>query len=552
MAVFLPSAACGQQKCRESAVGRAEAPPETVPARSAGRENAFRSEGRPLSDGLTALLHVVLDFSDHDFSWLAQFFSLLVLPFAHEDLAIILGGYIVVNKIMPVGLVALCIYGGMVASDFALYGIGAGARRLPWLTRLAVDDRVRGVGDMLKRNMFGLVAFCRVVPGVVYIAFVACGWMRVPLGRFTVASLLVSALYLPLMLCIVVFFGDALDDRAGLWTWPFLLCVLVAIGFLRRQVFAFQEPSQGAETTGHRGMAALVGLARKMTLAERIPTKLFYLPLAVSWIGFGLRHRSLTLPTAANPGHPAGGWWGASRSNYLRDVAAPECRWIADFVVVQRSTGLRTLYADLELARQSLSAVGLGFPLIAKPDTGRPVARRIDDVSALRDYLRQFPVGKKLILQRLVPYEGRATVLYARLPGTRSGRILSLAVCADGRRRDARRHITPELEARMDAIARSMREFHYGRFELRFASLDDLERGESLSVVEINGIEAVDARDPLLPFVEIFRRSVDRQRIMFLIGEKNRARGFKPVGCVNVLKSLIRGSRLGRRSPASA
>jgi hypothetical protein len=145
-------------------------------------------------------------------------------------------------------------------------------------------------------------------------------------------------------------------------------------------------------------------------------------------------------------------------------------------------------------------------------------------------------------------------VLYARLPGTRSGRILSLGVCAHGRCRDARRHITPELEVRIDAIARSMREFHYGRFELRFASLDDLERGESFFIVEINGIggEAIDVRDPLLPLTEIYRRSVDRQRIMFLIGEKNRARGFKPVGCANFLKSLIRRSELGPRFPASA
>ena len=72
-----------------------------------------------MSDGLTALLH----FFEHDLSWLAQFFSLLVLPFAYEDLAIILGAYIVVNNTMPVGLVLLCIYGGMVASDFVLYGI---------------------------------------------------------------------------------------------------------------------------------------------------------------------------------------------------------------------------------------------------------------------------------------------------------------------------------------------------------------------------------------------------------------------------------------------
>src|SRR5262245_16436737 len=62
-----------------------------------------------MSDALSALLHL----SAHDYSWLAQFFSLLFLPFAHEDLAIILGAYVVVNDSMPVGLVALCIYGGI-------------------------------------------------------------------------------------------------------------------------------------------------------------------------------------------------------------------------------------------------------------------------------------------------------------------------------------------------------------------------------------------------------------------------------------------------------
>jgi membrane protein DedA with SNARE-associated domain len=196
-----------------------------------------------VSDGVT----VLLQFFQHDYSWLAQFFSLLFLPFAHEDLAIILGAYVVVNNIMPVGLVALCIYGGMVVSDFALYGVGAGARRLPWLARLAVDDRVRGFADILKRNLFGLVALCRVVPGVVFIAFIACGWTRVPLRRFAAASLVVSALYLPLMLCIAVFFGDALDERAGFWTWPLLVAVVVAMGFFRQRVFGLRETSEQTE-----------------------------------------------------------------------------------------------------------------------------------------------------------------------------------------------------------------------------------------------------------------------------------------------------------------
>ena len=146
-----------------------------------------------VSDALSALLH----FSTR-LVVARAIFSLVFLPFAHEDIAIIFGAYIVVNDIMPVGLVALCIYGGMVASDFALYGIGAGARHVPWLTRLAVDDRVRGFADALKRNLFALVALCRV-----------CARRRVHrrssradgracrLGRFTAGeALLVSALYL--------------------------------------------------------------------------------------------------------------------------------------------------------------------------------------------------------------------------------------------------------------------------------------------------------------------------------------------------------------------
>lgn len=184
--------------------------------------------------------------ADIDYSWLAQFLSLLVLPAAHEDLAILLGGYLVVNQLMPVGIVVATIYLGMVASDLALYGIGAGARRLPWLSRLAVNERVANLGGTLHRNLFGLAALGRVVPGAVFVIMIASGWTRVPWSRVALASLFSSALYLPLMLYLVIVFGDALDDRAGLWTWPFLLGLIVALAFMRYRVFTFHEPSKVA------------------------------------------------------------------------------------------------------------------------------------------------------------------------------------------------------------------------------------------------------------------------------------------------------------------
>jgi membrane protein DedA with SNARE-associated domain len=507
-----------------------------------------------VSDFFTGLL---LQISEHDYSWLAKL-SLWVLPFAHEDLAIILGGYIVVNKVMPVGLVAASIYFGMVASDFALYGIGVGARRLPWLSRYAVDGRAGRLRELLKRNLFGLVALCRFVPGVVFIAFIACGWARVPLARFTAASLVVSALYLPLMLYLVVVSGDALDNRVGAWAWPVLLAVTVALGFIRWRVFTFQNAAKQAESAAAQAPAD--------TIPERRLPILFHLPLIANWIRLGWRHRSLTLPTVVNPRLPIGGMWGGSRSQPLLDVASRERAWTADFALVRRSPGRHTLYADLERVRQALCDAQLTFPLVAKPDAGcrGPTARRIDDVAGLRDYLGEVPGGAKLMLQRFVPHAGDAALLYARLPGAERGRILALTLRheeapgasprASRTIRDANRCITPQLEARFDAIAKSMSEFHYGRFDLRFSSIEKLMQGEEFSIVGIHGIgaEAIDVRDPRMPLDEACRRLIERQRILFLIGDKNRARGFVPAGCARVLAHLFRRTQFPLVHPASA
>ena len=119
------------------------------PALSPGGEGAARCWGDYVHGAVAST------FAGLDLSLLAKLASLSVLPFAHEDLAIVAGAYIIVNKLMPASLVALSLYGGIVASDFALYGIGAGARRLPWLNRFAISGRVQNFGDTLRRNIFG-------------------------------------------------------------------------------------------------------------------------------------------------------------------------------------------------------------------------------------------------------------------------------------------------------------------------------------------------------------------------------------------------------------
>jgi hypothetical protein len=110
-----------------------------------------------------------------------------------------------------------------------------------------VDDRVKNFAATLRRNLFELVALCRVVPCLDLIAFVACGWMRVPLARFMLASVVISALYLPLMLYLVIEFGDALDDHAGLWTWPFLVAIVAITGFVRNRIFSLREAAPSGD-----------------------------------------------------------------------------------------------------------------------------------------------------------------------------------------------------------------------------------------------------------------------------------------------------------------
>jgi len=138
------------------------------------------------------------------------------------------------------------------------------------------------------------------------------------------------------------------------------------------------------------------------------------------------------------------------------------------------------------------------------------------------------------------------------------GEVVRIALIGNQRAgalyRDGSRHITAALQARFDGIARSMTEFHYGRFDVRFESLDGFMRGEDISIVEINGIggEAIDCWDPRLAVREVYRRLANQQQLLFLIGQRNCERGFRPTKVGDFLGSLVRQTQMIRRYPASA
>jgi hypothetical protein len=112
--------------------------------------------------------------------------------------------------------------------------------------------------------------------------------------------------------------------------------------------------------------------------------------------------------------------------------------------------------------------------------------------------------------------------------------------------RDAGHLITPALSKRFDEISRSMPEFYYGRFDIKFESTDLLKEGRGFSIIEINGAgaEAIQAWDPDVPVRKLYKEFFKAQSLLFKVGAMNRKRGFKPMSLLGLIKAIKKQNNL--------
>ena len=351
---------------------------------------------------------------------------------------------------------------------------------------------------------------------------------------------------------------------------------------------------------------ALSESPRRSTL-ERMPKWLICIPLAIQWLGLALRYRSLTLPSAANPQITAGGLVGEGKLEYFEGMGPVALAATAAYCAVS-TQGVQSGAALRQMMRHAV----LFFPLIAKPDLGLCGygVRQLANMGELQAYLAAFPVNETVVLQEYLPQEGEAGIFYVRDPVTDQARLLGLAlryyprVTGDGVHtvaelialdpragralssplhecrhdvmrvpaagevvrlstigstrvgglyRDGGACITPQLTAAVDAIARDMPEFYFGRFDVRFESLAELSAGRGFRIMEINGSgsEAIHAWDPDTGLATGLKTIFQKQSVLFAIGDAMRSEGVRPMGLAKLIKLNQRQNRLIARYPPS-
>jgi membrane protein DedA with SNARE-associated domain len=566
-------------------VDRGEAPPRAAakPARAAAAARPFDPADVPPFEGP---------------AWLAVLLLLALGTLVSEDLSCIAAGLLVADGRLGIGSAAAACFAGILAGDLALFALGRvlgrpalGAPPLRWVVTEAAVERA---SRWFERKGLGVIFLSRFTPGLRLPTYVAAGLLHTPwltfAGFFAVAGLL----WTPLLVGTAALAGEQLAARLGSLGAAELPWI-AALALLLLQAYRTLPL-----TLTHRGRRRLRGRWLRLTRWEFWPPWLTYPPVLL-WIAWlALRHRSLSVVTAANPGIPASGVVGESKAAILEDLD-PDAPEVAGHVLLRAGDGPE---ARARAAEAFLERFGADYPVVVKPDAGQRGSgvRMAPDRETLVEWARSAP--HDLIVQERVDGE-EFGVFYARRPSEERGRVLGVTVkvlpevVGDGRRTveellldddracamhgayleelgpraedvpapgervplvrvgthargavflDGAALVTPALEASVERIARRFEGFHLGRFDVRAPSAQALSRGEGLRVLELNGLtsEPTEIYDPAVSLAVAYGKLLRQWTLAFEIGAENARGGAPTTTLLQVLQEWVRYRRAQR------
>ena len=306
---------------------------------------------------------------------------------------------------------------------------------------------------------------------------------------------------------------------------------------------------------------------------EYWPFGILQAPFFLYWLWLSLKARSLFFFSASNPTIFSGGMMGESKYDVLNLVPKE----------FKPKTILIKLPARIPDVVQAMNHSGLSYPVIFKPDLGERgwMVRKIHNEHEAIQYIRE--IKTDFIVQEFLDLPLEFGVFYVRMPNEENGEVISinskemLTVTGNGKstlaelvmKKDRAKlqsarlkqifyqswssvvpsgkivelntignHclgvkflngnnlITPKLNASFDFLSKKINGFYFGRYDLRCASLDDLENGKVM-IMELNGCGAEPAHiyQPGFSFWKALWVLYNHWKTLYTVSVENHKRG---------------------------
>jgi hypothetical protein len=314
----------------------------------------------------------------------------------------------------------------------------------------------------------------------------------------------------------------------------------------------------------------------KLTHWEYWPFKIVYIPIYFLWAYYAIRARTIFFFNATNPTITNGGFLMESKKE-IYDLIPQQYYPKTDFVKEN---------IDFKLVKQILQDSNIQFPLITKPDIGLrgSAVKKINTLDELKEYHNK--ANFDYLLQDLIPFKNEFGIFYVRFPNESRGKITGivakefLIVTGDGKSSikdlikqnprfelqlktlekefgdklknvlskgeelnlvpfgnhcrgskfiDASHLITPKLEAVINEMCLQIDGFYFGRMDLMYNTVSELEEGKNFQVVEINGSasEPTHIYDPKHSIFFAWKELARHITFMYQISVANHQNGIK-------------------------
>lgn len=508
-----------------------------------------------------------------------------------EDLTCIGAGLLAARGLIGFWPATLACLIGIYIGDIGLYLAGRllgrpAVRKAPFKWFISEKDLEKSARWFSVKGPAIIIA-TRFLPGSRMPTYFSAGVIRASFWMFSFYFLLAAIVWTPMLVGISKLLGNELMSYFSVYQdyalWVFLGAIVFLVMVVKLIIPVFS----------YKGRRLLVSRYRRLTRWEYWSPFIIYAPVFIYVIYLGIKYRSMTLFTGANPAIPDGGFIGESKTDILDLFNHQEA--VAKYRLLPSDLDDEEL---LQAADQFMDKHDLTFPVVLKPDVGQrgEGVEIIRDRVAMEQYLLE--TDRDIIIQEYA--EGKEYgIFYYQKPDEETGKIFSittkelLTVQGDGQKTlqelileddkavslakyhlrqnedqlyvvpvqgeqvtivdlgthargaifgDGKELITESLVKKMNELCQPVSGFYFGRLDIKAPSDEYLKEGKGLKIIEANGVtsESTNIYDSRFSFIDAQKTLCKQWKLAFEIGKQNRKRGIEISAFIPFFKRVIR------------